>query len=71
MTFPPYHRNEIEMIRKAIDGVREADRPQHFARRDTDRRCGSRRSHANMWRIIDDFWDNWSELNAHFSLFEK
>jgi alpha-galactosidase len=24
-----------------------------------------------MWRIIDDFWDNWAELRLHFSLFEK
>jgi hypothetical protein len=24
-----------------------------------------------MWRIIDDFWDNWSQLNEHFALFEK
>ncbi|HLP16097.1 MAG TPA: NPCBM/NEW2 domain-containing protein, partial [Bacteroidota bacterium] len=28
-------------------------------------------THANMWRIIDDFWDNWSQLNEHFALFER
>ncbi len=28
-------------------------------------------AHANMWRIIGDFWDNWPQLEEHFSLFEK
>ena len=28
-------------------------------------------SHANMWRIIGDFWDNWPQMEEHFSLFEE
>ena len=24
-----------------------------------------------MWRIIGDFWDNWTQLEEHFSLFEQ
>jgi alpha-galactosidase len=79
----PYHSDEIEMIRKAIDsygptsaeGLRSAggqpivlstspgETPIKYA--DHIRR------YANMWRIIDDFWDNWSQLSDHFSLFEK
>ena len=67
----PYHKDEIEMIRYAIDhcgrpivlstspGETPIENAEHV------------RSHANLWRIIDDFWDNWSELNMHFSLFEK
>ncbi|MGA9118812.1 MAG: NPCBM/NEW2 domain-containing protein [Bacteroidota bacterium] len=28
-------------------------------------------AHANMWRIIGDFWDSWPQLEEHFSLFEQ
>ncbi len=67
----PYHKDEIEMIRKAIDGcgrqivlsTSPGETPLEYANHIS--------SHANMWRIIDDFWDNWSQLNMHFSLFEK
>jgi alpha-galactosidase len=67
----PYHKDEIEMIRKAIDrcgrpivlslspGPTPLEEAEHVG------------SHANMWRIIGDFWDNWTQLEEHFSLFEK
>ncbi|MGQ8335332.1 NPCBM/NEW2 domain-containing protein [Sunxiuqinia sp. A32] len=63
----PYHADEIEMIRKAIDqtgrpmvfsmspGATPIDEHEHAA------------AHANMWRTIDDFWDNWAQLNYSFS----
>jgi alpha-galactosidase len=67
----PYHKDEIEMIRKAIDdcgrpivlSTSPGETPLKYADHIS--------SHANLWRIIDDFWDNWSQLNEHFSLFEK
>ena len=67
----PYHKDEIELIRSAIDqcgrpiilSTSPGETPIEFA--------GHVSTHANMWRIIDDFWDNWSQLNAHFALFEK
>jgi len=67
----PYHQDEIEMIRKAIDScgrpivlsTSPGETPIEYADHIS--------SHANMWRIIDDFWDNWSQLYLHFSLFEK
>ncbi|MDZ7723875.1 MAG: NPCBM/NEW2 domain-containing protein [candidate division KSB1 bacterium] len=67
----PYHKDEIEMIRHAIDrcgrpmvlstspGETPIENAQHVS------------AHANMWRIIGDFWDNWSQVNEHFALFEK
>ena len=67
----PYHKDEIEMIRKAIDGC---GRPIVLSTSpgETPLECADHISgHANMWRIIDDFWDNWAQLDAHFSLFEK
>jgi alpha-galactosidase len=79
----PYHGDEIEMIRKAIDscgptsaeGLRSAGgRPIVLSTSPGEtpiKYADHIRKYANMWRIIDDFWDNWSQLNDHFSLFEK
>ncbi len=67
----PYHTAEIEMIRKAIDrcgrdivlsispGETPLDRVDHV------------KTHANMWRTVDDFWDNWSQLNYQFQVCAK
>ena len=67
----PYHEKEIEMIRKAIDGCGRqivlSTSPGETPIADVEHV----QTHANMWRIIDDFWDNWAQLNEHFSLFEK
>ncbi|MDR2813849.1 MAG: glycoside hydrolase family 27 protein [Prevotellaceae bacterium] len=58
----PYHKKEIEMIRKAIDrcgrpivlsmspGETPVSEAQHAA------------THANMWRMVDDVWDTWAHL---------
>jgi len=64
----PYHRNtpEVEAVRRAIDrsgrpmilslspGETPLDAAEHVA------------AHANMWRISDDFWDEWPLLLAQF-----
>jgi hypothetical protein len=62
----PYHEAEIELIRKAIDktgrpivlsmspGATPLESAEHAKR------------HANLWRISDDFWDNWPALYAQF-----
>jgi len=62
----PYHQAEIEAIRKAIDqtgrkivfstspGATPLSEGAHID------------SHANMWRISDDFWDAWPQLLAQF-----
>lgn len=67
----PYHTAEIEMIRKAIDrcgrpivlslspGETPIDKMNHV------------KTHANMWRTVDDFWDNWSQLNYQFQVCAK
>lgn len=67
----PYHQAEIELIRKAID---RCGRPIVLSTSPGETPIASAAhvsTHANMWRIIDDFWDNWSQLSVHFSLFEK
>lgn len=60
----PYHKGEIELIRKAIDrcgrpivlstspGETPIDAAAHV------------KEHANMWRMVDDVWDTWAHI-AH------
>ncbi|MGI4806381.1 MAG: glycoside hydrolase family 27 protein [Janthinobacterium lividum] len=67
----PYHTKEVEMIRKAINqcgrkivlstspGETPVADAEHVA------------NHANMWRTVDDFWDNWKMLKDHFDVFER
>ena len=62
----PDHRPEIEAIRRSIDacgrpmvlsmspGPTPLDEADHAA------------AHANLWRISDDFWDNWNALLEQF-----
>lgn len=62
----PYHTNEIEAIRKAIDkcgrrivlsmspGPTPLSEGSHVI------------NEANMWRLTDDFWDNWKPLKHAF-----
>ncbi len=63
----PYHTAEIEAIRKAIDssgrpiifstspGATPVAQGPHIA------------ANANMWRVSDDFWDNWPALYEQFA----
>ena len=62
----PYHTNEIEAIRRAIDksarkivlsmspGPTPLSEGSHVI------------NQANMWRLTDDFWDNWKPLKHAF-----
>ena len=63
----PYHKGEIEAIRKAIDktgrpivlstspGATPVSEGEHV------------QGHANLWRISDDFWDSWRTLHEQFA----
>ena len=67
----PYHKGEIEMMRKAIDrcgrriifstspGPTDRGEAEHI------------KTHANMWRVSGDFWDEWGILNAQFDLLNQ
>jgi alpha-galactosidase len=64
----PYHQAEIELIRKAIDkcgrpivlstspGATPLANTEHV------------KTHANLWRICDDFWDDWRYMAPMFEL---
>ncbi len=64
----PYEQNlaEIEAIRRAID---RTGRPMMLSLSpgETPLAAGDHvAAHANLWRISDDFWDNWPELLKQF-----
>jgi hypothetical protein len=71
LSAPYYHEGEIELIRKAIDrcgrkivlstspGETPVDNREHI------------KNHANMWRIVNDLWDNWKQLKEEFEVCER
>jgi alpha-galactosidase len=65
----PYHDNELEIeaLRRAIDGT---GRPIVLSLSPGETAlsaAGHVKRHANMWRISDDFWDDWSALREQFA----
>ena len=67
----PYHKDEIEAIRKAIDrsgrpivlstspGATPVSEGEHI------------QTQANLWRISNDFWDDWRGLYAQFARLDR
>jgi len=67
----PYHADEIASIRKAIDA---SGRPMvlSLSPGETPLAQGPHAAaHANMWRISDDFWDDWKALYEQFDRLRK
>ena len=62
----PYHKEEIELIRKAIDGCGRpivlSTSPGATPLKDAEHV----KTHANLWRICDDFWDDWKYMAPMF-----
>ena len=64
----PYHFKEIEMIRKAIDNTGREIVLSTSPGETPVKNAKHIESHANMWRIVGDFWDNWNQLKEHFAV---
>jgi hypothetical protein len=62
----PYHKPEIEAIRKAIDKTGRAIVFSTSPGATPVAEGGHVSTHANMWRISDDFWDDWKALYEQF-----
>ncbi len=68
LSAPMYHRDEIELIRKAIDqcgrpivlstspGPTPIEAAEHVS------------EHANMWRMVNDVWDSWWHIRHLFEV---
>ncbi len=68
MMYPEFHLEEIKMLRKAIENIGypmvlslSLGEPQFFHAETLARS-------ANMWRISDDFWDEWDHILRQFDL---
>jgi len=64
----PYHKAEIELIRGAID---RAGRAIVFSTSPGETPVGEAehiKNHANMWRMVDDFWDRWDHVAHEFDV---
>lgn len=62
---------EIEMVRKAID---RCGRPIVLSISPGPAKIEQAEfliQHANMWRTVDDFWDNWPQLKPQFAVCER
>ncbi|MDR1555825.1 MAG: glycoside hydrolase family 27 protein [Tannerellaceae bacterium] len=58
----PYHKGEIELIRRAID---QCGRPIVLSLSPGETPVEEARhviQHANMWRMVDDVWDLWRDV---------
>jgi alpha-galactosidase len=63
----PYQTAEIEMIRRAID---KSGRSIIFSTSPGETPVADANhisAHANLWRVSDDFWDNWKSLDHEFT----
>jgi len=67
----PYHRAEIDMIRKAIDQCGRKIVLSASPGETPIANAADIQQHANMWRVIDDFWDDWQPLKEHFAIFGR
>lgn len=64
----PYHDGEIWLLRNAID---QCGRDIVFSMSPGATALNKWKScqeNANMWRMMDDMWDNWGDVNKEFSL---
>jgi len=64
----PYHQGEIEMIRRAIDQTGRKIVLSTSPGETPIKNSEHVKTHANMWRIVDDFWDNWPQLKKEFEV---
>jgi len=63
----PFYTDEIHMIRKAID---QTGRPIVLSLSPGKTQYAYAEeclANANMWRMMDDLWDNWSHVDAVFA----
>ena len=67
----PYHKEEIELIRTAINNCGRAIVLSTSPGETPISQAAHIQQHANMWRTVGDFWDSWPQLKEHFAVFER
>jgi len=67
----PYHEQEINLLRKAID---QTNRPIVLSTSPGEtpfEKAGHVQTHANMWRMVDDVWDTWPHITHLMKVAEQ
>ncbi|MGO9585809.1 MAG: putative Ig domain-containing protein [Limisphaerales bacterium] len=64
----PYHTAEAEMIRRAIDRCGRSIVFSTSPGETPFANAAHISTHANLWRVSGDFWDNWKSLDHEFTL---
>ncbi|AXK46322.1 glycoside hydrolase family 27 protein [Brachybacterium saurashtrense] len=68
----PYQAAEIEAFAAAIEGCGRPMQLSLSPGRDLSlTRLPHLREHATMWRICDDLWDRWEDVEANFARFAR
>ncbi|WP_422115850.1 glycoside hydrolase family 27 protein [Brachybacterium sp. UNK5269] len=68
----PYQAAEIEAFSAAIEGCGRPMQLSLSPGRDLSlTRLDHLREHATMWRICDDLWDRWEDVEANFARFAR
>jgi alpha-galactosidase len=60
--------DEIELVRNAIDSCGRKIVLSLSPSGNRTENADFLRTHANMWRTTDDFWDNWTDLKNEFEV---
>lgn len=66
--YPIYHKNEVELIRKALD---KCGRPMVLSLSPGEAPLSHAKhiqKNAQMWRISHNFWDDWDAIEKSFDL---
>jgi hypothetical protein len=71
LSSPIYFTGEIEMIRKAINATGRKIILSTSPGETPIEHADHVQKHANMWRTVGDFWDNWNQIKEHFEVFER
>ncbi|WEK34500.1 MAG: glycoside hydrolase family 27 protein [Candidatus Pseudobacter hemicellulosilyticus] len=71
LSSPIYFTEEVEMIRKAIERTGRKIVLSTSPGETPIAHAAHVQQHANMWRTVGDFWDNWPQLKEHFEVFER
>ena len=71
LSAPIYFTEEVEMIRKAINRTGRKIVLSTSPGETPIAHATHVQQNANMWRTVDDFWDNWKMLKNHFDVFER
>ena len=67
----PYHRGEIELVRHAIDRCGRPIVLSLSPGETPDSEAAHVSEHANMWRMVDDLWDQWDDVTHLMDVAER